>query len=159
MREGVPRLMAAMAVCAVVLLTLTVAAGQGQTTPAASAGAKAAVAKTSWGDPDLQGIWTDDYATPLQRNATYAGREFFTETERADLDRRSAAILRREYRDRDAQGKGTEQDVAGAYNTVFESHKHAGHRTSLVVDPPDGRIPPLTPDAQKRRAAYRAFQV
>jgi len=135
-------------------LTLIVVSGQSQTPTNAGP-----APKTTWGDPDLQGIWTDDYATPLQRNARYAGREFFTEEEREDLNRRSAAIQRREYRDRDAQGKGTEQDVAGAYNTVFESHKPAGRRTSLVTDPPDGRIPPLTPEAQKRAAEFRAFQL
>jgi hypothetical protein len=141
--------------CAVASQTLVVVAGQGQTAPA-KAGPPA---KTSWGEPDLQGIWTDDFATPLQRSAKYAGREFFTDAERAELNRQSASILRREYRDRDAQGKGTEQDVAGAYNTVFESHKPAGRRTSLVVDPPDGRIPPLTPEAQKRAEQFRTFQL
>jgi hypothetical protein len=145
-----------------VWLALATMAGQAPTAPArtTAVAAKAGpVSKTSWGDPDLQGIWTDDFATPLQRNAKYAGREFFTDAERAELDRQSAAIQRREYRDRDAQGKGTEQDVAGAYNTVFESHKHVGRRTSLVVDPPDGRIPPLTAETQKERAAFREFQV
>src|SRR5580704_14698056 len=155
MRLRVLRLMGASAICVVASLTLVGVAGQSQTAPAKAGPA----AKTSWGDPDLQGIWTDDFATPLQRSAKYAGREFFTDAERAELNRQSASILRREYRDRDAQGKGTEQDVAGAYNTVFESHKPAGHRTSLVVDPPDGRIPPLTPEAQKRAADFRAFQV
>src|SRR5205807_9440667 len=75
------------------------------------------------------------------------------------LDKQRAAIPGREYRDRNAEGKGTEQDVAGAYNSVFESHKHTGRRTSLVVDPPEGRIARYTPEAQKRRAAYREFQV
>jgi hypothetical protein len=149
------RLMGAATLCALGSWTLVAVAGQSPTAPAAGSSAL----KTAWGDPDLQGIWTDDYATPLQRNAKYAGKEFFTEAERAELNRQSAGIQRREYRDRDAQGKGTEQDVAGAYNTVFESHKPAGHRTSLVVDPPDGRIPPLTPEAQKRAADFRAFQV
>src|ERR1700730_722709 len=152
MNQRVLRLISAMAVCAVASLTLMEAAGQGQTPPVTAVTAKTtAASKTAWGDPDLQGIWTDDFATPLQRNAKYAGREFFTDAERAELDRQSAAIQRREYRDRDAQGKGTEQDVAGAYNTVFESHKHVGRRTSLVIDPPDGRIHPLTPEAQKKR--------
>ena len=95
----------------------------------------------------------------MQRPAKYATQEFFTDAQIAELDRARAAIQRREYRDKDAQGKGTEQDVAGAYNTVFESHLHTGTRTSLVVDPPNGRIPPYTPEAVKRRAATRQFML
>src|SRR5205809_5092320 len=71
----------------------------------------------------------------------------------------AVAVVGREYRDKNAEGKGTEQDVAGAYNAVFESHKRTGRRTSLIVDPPDGRIPPLTPEAQQRRTGYREFQL
>src|SRR5207248_2991775 len=101
MRQRVLRLVGVMVTCAVVSLSLAVLAGQGQTTAAkpAAAAKSGPVAKTSWGDPDLQGIWTDDYATPLQRPAKYAGKEFFTDAERAELNRQSAAILRREYRD------------------------------------------------------------
>jgi hypothetical protein len=62
---------------------------------------------------------------------------------------------------RDPRGKrGTELDVAGAYNlAVFLTTKHVGARTSLIVDPPDGRIPPLTPQAQKMAAAEREFHL
>src|SRR2546422_407301 len=55
--------------------------------------------------------------------------------------------------------RGTEQDVRGAYNSVFTSLKHTGRRTSLIVDPPDGRIPPVAPDVQKRRAEFRVFEL
>src|SRR5260370_11043735 len=50
--------------------------------------------KTSWGEPDLQGIWTDEFDTPLQRPAKYATQEFFTEAQRAELDQSRAAVLR-----------------------------------------------------------------
>src|SRR5438477_6132235 len=73
---------------------------------------------TPWGEPDLQGIWTDEHDTPLQRPTKYAGREFFSDAEIAELDKQRAAVLGREYRDKNAEGKGTEQDVAGAYNAV-----------------------------------------
>src|SRR4030081_1456773 len=73
--------------------------------------------KTSWGEPDLQGIWTDDYQTPLQRPTKFANKEFFTDEERAALDKQRAALLRREVR----VERGTEKDVAGAYNSVFTS--------------------------------------
>jgi len=111
--------------------------------------------KTAWGDPDLQGIWTDEFQTPLQRQAKYAGKELFTEQERAELDNQRAGILRRDQR----VEIGTERDVAGAYNAVFQSIKHTGKRTSLVVDPADGRIPPVTPAAKQRSDADREFRL
>jgi hypothetical protein len=55
--------------------------------------------------------------------------------------------------------RGTELDVAGAYNAVFLSFKPTGKRTSLIVDPPNGRIPPQTPEAQKAAAAEREFRL
>src|SRR5712691_2963462 len=122
--------------------------------PAGSA-TQAPGSRTAWGDPDLQGIWTDEYQTPLQRPAKYANKELFTDEERAELDRQRAAILRRDQR----VEKGSERDVAGAYNAVFQSVKHTGKRTSLVVDPPDGRIPPVTPEAKKRSDAEREFRL
>ena len=111
--------------------------------------------RTGWGDPDLQGIWTDDYQTPLQRPAKYASKELFTDEERAELDRQRAGILRRDQR----VEVGSERDVAGAYNAVFQSIKHTGKRTSLVVDPPDGRIPELTPAAKERAGTDRQFRL
>ena len=111
--------------------------------------------RTGWGDPDLQGIWTDEYQTPLQRPARYAGKELFTDEERAELDRQRAGILRRDQR----VEVGSERDVAGAYNAVFQSIKHTGKRTSLVVDPPNGRIPELTPAAKERAGTDRQFRL
>ena len=55
--------------------------------------------------------------------------------------------------------RGTEADVAGAYNDVFTPKKRTGARTSRIVDPPNGRLPPLTPEAQKIAAAEREFRV
>src|SRR6185295_11018024 len=72
--------------------------------------------RTAWGEPDLQGIWTDEYQTPLQRAARFADKEFFTEEERAELDARRGGML---GRDRRGQAR-SERDVAGAYNAVFE---------------------------------------
>ena len=115
--------------------------------------------KTPWGEPDLQGIWTNNYEIPLQRPARYANKEFFTDQERAELDQQRTAIIDRQA-DKTRRTRGTEQDVSGAYNqAIFVTHKHVGRRTSLIVDPPDGRIPPLTPEAQKRRDAIRQFQL
>src|SRR5262245_24827538 len=138
---------AAAAVSAVVSLSSTQTSAQ--------APATAPVLKTSWGEPDLQAIWTDETTTPLQRSPRYANQEFFTEEQRAELDKARAELLGRDKR----VTRGTELDVAGAYNAQFVSVKRTGARTSMVVDPPNGRIPPMTPEAQKRAAADRQFRL
>ena len=112
--------------------------------------------RTAWGEPDLQGIWTNNYETPLQRPARYGNKDFFTDEERDALDKQRTSILSEDRR----QSRGSEQDVSGAYNTaIFLSHKHTGRRTSLIVDPPDGRIPSVTPEVTKRRQELREFQL
>jgi hypothetical protein len=123
-----------------------------QSSPAAPS---AQVFRTAWGEPDLQGIWTDETETPLERPARFANKEFFTEAERAELDKERAKLL---GRDRRAE-RGTIADVAGAYNAVFNNPKRTGVRTSLVIDPPTGRIPPTTPEYQKIAAADRTFRL
>src|SRR6202049_4539509 len=117
--------------------------------------AQAPTLTTPWGEPDLQGIWTDETDTPLQRSPKFASQEFFTEAQRAELDRQRAAM---QGRDKRAE-RGTLADVAGAYNDVFTPKKRTGARTSRIVDPPNGRLPPLTPEAQKIAAAEREFRV
>src|SRR5882672_8512881 len=87
----------------------------------------AASLRTSWGEPDLQGIWQDPTQTPLQRPAQYANREFLTDAEIKEIDAKREALDRREHR----AGRGTEQDVAGAYNAVFESHRRDRKSTRL----------------------------
>jgi hypothetical protein len=111
--------------------------------------------KTTWGEPDLQGIWTDESDTPLQRSPKFANQETFTEAQRAELDQERSALMRRDRR----VERGTELDVAGAYNAVFTSQKRTGARTSLIIDPPNGRIPPMTPEAQKLAAADREYRL
>jgi hypothetical protein len=117
--------------------------------------AQAPSLKTPWGEPDLQGIWTDESDTPLQRSPKFANQEYFTEAQRAELDRERSALMRRDRR----VERGTELDVAGAYNAVFTSQKRTGARTSLIIDPPNGRIPPMTPEAQKLAAADREYRL
>jgi hypothetical protein len=110
--------------------------------------------KTPWGEPDLQGIWTDETDTPLQRSPKFANQEFFTEAQRQELDRERGAHFGNDPR----QERGTAIDVGGAYNTSFLSIKRVGTRTSLIVDPPNGRIPPQTPEAQRAAAADQEFR-
>ncbi len=126
-----------------------------QTLPASGGAPVPAALKTPWGEPDLQGIWTDETDTLLQRPAKYADQEFFTDAQRAQLNRERSEVLGLEKRGE----RGTEVDLAGAYNSAFVSWKRVGARTSLIVDPPNGRIPPLTPEAQKIAAAEREYRV
>jgi hypothetical protein len=144
---------AAVAISAVILAVTRTSAQAPATSVAAPA--PAAALKTPWGEPDLQGIWTDEFDTPLQRPARYANQEFFTEAQREDLDKQRGALFGNDPR----QERGTAVDVGGAYNTAFLTIKHAGARTSLVVDPPNGRIPPQTPQAQQAAAADREFRL
>ena len=156
MRTRLLKSIAALAVVLSVLVFLKPAqVTVAQEGPTASATAAAPTLKTSWGEPDLQGIWMDESDTPLQRPTRYANQEFFTEAQRAELDKERAALLGRDKR----VERGTELDVAGAYNAAFMSIKRTGVRTSLIVDPPNGRIPPLTPEAQKIAAGDRALRL
>jgi len=123
--------------------------------PAASVTPPAPTLTTPWGEPDLQGIWTDETDTPLQRSPKFANQEFFTEVQRADLDKERSELLRRDRR----VERGTELDVAGAYNALFMTQKRTGARTSMIVDPANGRIPPLAPEAQKMAGADREFRL
>ena len=109
--------------------------------------------KTPWGEPDLQGIWTEEFDTPVQRSPRYANQEFFTDAQRQELDRRRAAHYGADPR----QERGSAADVGGAYNTAFLTIKRVGPRTSMIVDPPNGRLPPQTPAAQRAAAADREF--
>ena len=107
--------------------------------------------KTPWGEPDLQGIWTDEFDTPLQRPPQYTNQEFFTEGQRAELDKMRSAILNR---------FATEREINGPYNAAtFFSTKRTGVRTSKIVDPSNGRLPPSTAEAQKTDAMDREFRL
>ena len=108
------------------------------------------VPRTSWGHPDLQGTWSTATITPFERPAELAGKEFFTREEAAEFER---LTLERENRDR--RDGTAEADVARAYNDFWwdrGTRVVPTRRTSLVVDPTDGRVPALTSEAQQRLA-------
>jgi hypothetical protein len=112
--------------------------------------------RTPDGHPDLQGTWNTATLTPLERPAEFADKPILTAQEAKAYEDR---LLRDGNRDR--REATPEADAAGAYNEFwFErgSHIVPDRRTSLVIDPPDGRIPPLTPEAQKRRAALAEYR-
>jgi len=121
--------------------------------------------RTPWGDPDLQGIWGAGYVlTPLERPAKYGDRAFLTDEEIAAIERTTAAtfgIGGGAYggTGRGRPERGTVDDVESAYNDVFSGFGRSvvrTKRTSLIVDPPDGRIPPRTTSGQKRLDALKA---
>ena len=140
-------------VIAAALLASIPLAGQA---PKTAANTKAAVktwtlAHTPDGQPDLQGYWSSASLTPLERPAALAGKAFFTDQELAENEKRTSQPR-------------TVEAVAGTivhydfvqYGLDYTQTKHAiNHRTSLIIDPPDGKIPPLTAEA-KKRAADRA---
>ena len=145
LRSTITVAIAAAAVSALISLSIT----------GTSAQAPIPMLKTPWGEPDLQGIWTDETDTPLERSPKFANQEFFTEAQREELDRQRSSMLGRDQR----AERGTTADVAGAYNDVFTPKKRTGARTSRIVDPTNGRLPPLTPEAQKIAAAEREFRL
>src|SRR3989454_5873298 len=122
---------------------------------APTATAKAAGLKTAWGDADLQGIWSVELLVPLEKPPGVTS-EFYTEKEVAELDRERAkgSVFGNHVR----AAPGSEADVNGAYNSVFTSQRPTGRRTGMIIDPPDGKIPPLTPEAQKRQTALREYE-
>ncbi len=111
--------------------------------------------RTSWGDPDLTGIWSPGYIlTPLERPADFGDREFLTDEEVAALEGAQDASAGRNFR----PDSGTVADVEGAYNDEFTGRGKdviRTRRTSLIVDPPNGRIPPRTSEAVARIGEYR----
>jgi len=120
-----------------------------QTGPAKPAARSYAPPHTPDGQPDFQGIWSNAILTPLERPADLKDKAFFTKEEAAAYVKRTI-----EQNNKDSRaGAGTEADVARAYNDFWWDRGTSiakTLRTSLITDPPDGRIPPLTPAAQKR---------
>src|SRR5438094_283351 len=110
--------------------------------------------KTPWGDPDLQGVWNDATSTPLQR-PNGKDKDILSDDEAAEFAQQLEYQLSRDRRD-----GGPDVDVNRAYNEHWMDSRRLkiteDRRTSLIVDPPDGRIPPtvpLSPEREKARAA------
>src|SRR5687767_11997086 len=141
-----------------VVTAVTIAAASpaaAQAARGASAGPPArpyTVPKTPWGEPDLQGTFSNRTITPFERPANVNGRDFFTPEEVSAMEKRAE-----EQSGDDGRSKGTRGDVERAYNDFWwdRGTKVTSLRTSLVIDPPDGRVPPQV-EAVKLRAADEA---
>ena len=123
----------------------------------------ASVAKaTKWivprlpdGRPDFGGFWSNNTATPFERPQAFAGREFLTDEEAKALEQTSRE--RTKASDRQASER---PDEVGDYNAAFKEDSRwalPNKRTSIITDPKDGRMPPLTPEAQRKFEADREF--
>ena len=132
--------------------------------------------RTADGRPDLGGVWASDSATPLQRPEALADREFLTDEEVAALAahaseysavggdavfgetpfRRALEALRTPTEDGAAGAGRARRRSTGSYNQFWMSGRWFENRTSLIVDPPDGRLPARTPEAEERARRRRA---
>ncbi len=122
--------------------------------PWLAAGQTAEPPRTPWGAPDLDGVWDFRTITPLERPAALQGKSVLTAEEAAEFTRQSA-----EGRDADRRDGGAQRDVERAYNDFWWDWGNSltgDLRTSLIVDPPDGRIPEQTEAARERALAARA---
>ena len=127
--------------------------------------------RTADGHPDLQGFWANNNATPLERPKELAGRESLTDEEVAALKKKAGELFSGNgdaafgdtlFETVLANVKGTKKGFkstdggTGDYSSVWNDTRDWNNRTSLITDPPDGKLPPMTPEAQKRRAANQA---
>src|SRR3982751_7019669 len=154
--------------CVIFLAGLVCAAGTGVSAQSHANAATAggwALERMPAGHPDFQGVWANNTVTPLQRPKQWEGKQRLTEAEIADLQAIAAQITEN---DGDAQfgdglilailerktNPGSYDPGTGNYNQfwVVERDWH-DRRTALITDPPDGKIPPMTAEAQRRRAA------
>jgi hypothetical protein len=140
---------------AAMMVALASGPAAGQTSPARPA-AKAAprVPMSADGHPDLSGIWDYRTITPLERPSEFASKDAISDEESADFEKKTVEARNQDRRD----GRGTDADVGRAYNDFWWDFgkKVVKNRTSLVVDPPDGRIPAQTPDGKRRADAQAA---
>jgi hypothetical protein len=144
MNHGFRRSAACLVTGAATILLIVSSPVAGQNGPAP---AQSWDSRTPDGQPDLQGVWNFSTPTPLERPSKFGGREFLTDEEVEALGVEAAS--------RDRRAANAQADVGQAYNEFWSERGKPTKRTSLILDPADGRLPPLTPDGQRRAAALR----
>jgi hypothetical protein len=107
--------------------------------------------RTPWGDPDLQGIWNNGTSTPLARDPKFGDREYLTDEELAAAKAQAASRLIPETVEETRAAQEEAENVGTGTSFWFEISDPNG-RTSLIYDPPDGRLPPTTPAFQAQQA-------
>ncbi len=116
-------------------------------------------ATTPDGEPDLQGVWTNATLTPLERPARFAGRPLLTDAEAAELESQAERNFNQQAADRPMATAPRAGGAVGSYNQAVWADPHrkvvATRQTSLVVDPPNGRVP-VRPEAEQVRDAQNA---
>lgn len=145
---------------ALIVITWSGPVAEAQSPPAGQSGSWS-VPRTAWGDPDLQGKWAvADTGTPMERPASLGNREFLTEAEVAERSGSLAKELPADDADAPVVRKGQPEHERGIrgeeYNRFWLNNPKVirpWNRTSLVVDPPDGLLPPLTREALARLEA------
>ena len=113
--------------------------------------------KTAWGEPDLRGVWDFRTITPLERPKELSGKDILNDQEAAEFAAETLKVRNKDRRTED--GLTVQQDIGNAYNQFWWDYGDElteDKRTSLIVDPRDGRIPSLTPLARKRYDGIRA---
>ena len=119
--------------------------------------------KTAWGDPDIGGLWNSSTVTPVERPDSQVDREFLsaeeaTAVERQVVDRNNRANAPSEVRTEPLPVGGN----VGGYNSFWLDRGTTvvpTHRTSIIIDPPNGRFPPLTPETARRLASPEAQRI
>ena len=144
----------------VALFTITIASAPGQTATPTRAGTKA-IPRTSDGHPDFQGVWTNATITPMERPAELAGKATLTDAEAKTWEKRDLSSNTLDSDVDSGFNRVTGGPGVGAYNNLFvdrgsELARVDGvKRTSLIIDPPDGKMPPLTEAARARNAGMQ----
>ncbi len=144
-----PAMVAVAALCGLAAGTAIAQTAKVATTPATTAGRSWTQPKTPWGDPDIQGTWTDDdcIGTPMNRPANFGDRLYYTEQELADREKRLDKQLSDDLVETVAPDARVGQGPPGHWG---ERARRPCRQTSLVTDPPNGRTPDLLPEARTR---------